>query len=136
MIRLLVAVGLALWTVSSGATHEGLLAGTMPRLLSPEEFNKREVEAYAGAVARRLVQDQHYPSEALRRALQGTVRIDLTIGRDGRVRAVRVTGSSGHPVLDEAAIYRGRTVEGLPPPPPLLRGREFHLALPVTFRLE
>ncbi len=132
MIRLLVAVGLALWAISSGATHVGLLAGTMPRLLSPEEFNK----AYAGAVARRLVQDQRYPSEALRRALQGTVRIDLTIGRDGRVRAVRVTGSSGHPVLDEAAIFRGRTVEGLPPPPPLLRGREFHLALPVTFRLE
>jgi protein TonB len=83
-----------------------------------------------------LTEDQRYPGEALRRGEQGTVGIDLLMGPDGRVRAVRLLRSSGHPELDQAAVARAYAMQALPTPPAMLRGREFHIDVPVTFRIE
>ncbi|NRA64472.1 MAG: energy transducer TonB [Pseudobacteriovorax sp.] len=45
-----------------------------------------------------------YPSEAVRRGLQGQVRIEFTIGKDGRLRKVKVLETSGHKILDDAVV--------------------------------
>jgi protein TonB len=118
------------------ATQLALFAGSVPRLLPREEFERREVLAYVREVARRLTEDQRYPGEALRRGEQGTVGIDLLMGPDGRVRAVRLLRSSGHSELDQAAVARAYAMQGLPIPPAMLRGREFHIDVPVTFRID
>jgi|TARA_R110001606_G_scaffold10272_4_gene44049 protein TonB len=44
-----------------------------------------------------------YPSRALREEREGTTRFRLTVGANGRVTDCQITGSSGHPDLDEAA---------------------------------
>ena len=44
-----------------------------------------------------------YPSRALRANEEGTVRMQITVGTNGRVEACRVTGSSGSSTLDDAA---------------------------------
>lgn len=44
-----------------------------------------------------------YPVESARRNEQGTVRIDWTIGADGRARDCQAVETSGHPRLDKAA---------------------------------
>ena len=43
-----------------------------------------------------------YPSSALRRGEQGTVRFELMIGANGKIEACRVTASSGSSALDAA----------------------------------
>lgn len=43
-----------------------------------------------------------YPSRALREEREGTTRFSVTIGADGRVTGCSITGSSGHPDLDDA----------------------------------
>lgn len=43
-----------------------------------------------------------YPSSALRRGEQGTVRFELSIGANGKVEACRVTATSGSSALDAA----------------------------------
>lgn len=52
-----------------------------------------------------------YPSAALRRESQGTTRVRLTIGADGRVSGCSVTGSSGDSSLDSTtcSIFERRT---------------------------
>lgn len=45
----------------------------------------------------------NYPSRALRQEEEGTVRMSITVGTDGRVAACSVTGSSGSSTLDDAA---------------------------------
>ena len=45
-----------------------------------------------------------YPSEAVRRGLQGEVRIQFTILKDGSVKRVKVVSSSGHRILDDAVV--------------------------------
>jgi protein TonB len=45
-----------------------------------------------------------YPGRARRQGWQGTVDVELAIGRDGAVEAARVGRSSGYPTLDEVAL--------------------------------
>lgn len=49
---------------------------------------------------RRII--ENYPSRALRREIEGTVGVSVTVGPDGRVAGCRVTRSAD-PILDEAA---------------------------------
>jgi protein TonB len=44
-----------------------------------------------------------YPKNALDQNLQGTVTLAITVSPEGKAAGVRVTGSSGHALLDEAA---------------------------------
>ena len=44
-----------------------------------------------------------YPSRALREEEEGTTRFNLAVGADGKPTNCTITGSSGHPDLDEAA---------------------------------
>ncbi|HEY6814743.1 MAG TPA: energy transducer TonB [Croceibacterium sp.] len=46
---------------------------------------------------------ENYPARAIRDETEGTVGVRVTIGPNGRVTACSVTGSSGSPVLDDAA---------------------------------
>ncbi|MET0180194.1 MAG: energy transducer TonB [Novosphingobium sp.] len=43
-----------------------------------------------------------YPARALREERAGTTRFRVTVGPDGKVTDCQITGSSGHPDLDEA----------------------------------
>jgi len=46
----------------------------------------------------------NYPDEARRRDLSGSLLLDVAINPDGSVREITVRRSSGHPVLDDAAV--------------------------------
>ena len=46
----------------------------------------------------------NYPDEARRQQIYGSLRMLVTINRDGTVQELRVIESSGQPVLDEAAL--------------------------------
>ena len=45
----------------------------------------------------------NYPSRALRAGDEGTVRLTVRVGSNGRVESCSVTGSSGSSALDDAA---------------------------------
>lgn len=45
-----------------------------------------------------------YPSEAVRRGLQGAVQLEMIIEKDGRVSSVRIVNSSGYVTLDENMV--------------------------------
>jgi len=50
-----------------------------------------------------------YPKDALDQGLEGRVTLSALIGADGAVSSVTVAKSSGHPILDRAAV---RAVQG------------------------
>lgn len=72
---------------------------------------------------------QFYPAEAIARGLEGEVLILLIIQSDGSVGGARVERSSGHPILDAAALKAVRSLQSLPADAPL------EIVLPVNFRL-
>lgn len=72
---------------------------------------------------------QFYPAEAIAQGLQGEVDVLLIIDEAGKVTAARVEQSSGHAILDEAALRAVRSLQSLPADAPR------QVVLPVRFRL-
>lgn len=77
---------------------------------------------------------RNYPSSAVRRRLEGRLRLGVTIGADGQILAVRVLSSSGHPVLDESATA-SVTALHIPAPPEELGWRAREISLPVRYAI-
>lgn len=70
-----------------------------------------------------------YPPEAVAAGLEGEVVLLLTLGEGGRIVTAEIAGSSGHRVLDEAALAAASRIGALP-------GNLHQMLLPVTFRLQ
>lgn len=87
---------------------------------------RREVEA----AQRKLSPHLYYPPEAVARGLEGEVRLILTLGDDGSIAEVSIGTSSGHPILDKAAIKAAYAMGKVN------WAHSHELILPVIFRLE
>jgi len=87
----------------------------------------------AGEAARvaqaQLAQGLLYPLEAIERGMEGEATVLLFLDDAGNVIAARLESSSGHALLDGAALAAARGMRGLPASAP----RE--ALLPVRFRL-
>lgn len=82
------------------------------------------------AYQRRLAEHLFYPPEAVARGWEGEVRLLLTLDAAGNVLQAEVAASSGHTVLDHAAVDAAYAVRRLPG----ATARE--MILPVVFRLQ
>lgn len=76
-------------------------------------------------IARQLL----YPPEAIARGLEGEALVLLFLDESGNAIAARIEASSGHAILDEAAVRAARTLRSLP------SGAPREAVLPVRFRL-
>jgi protein TonB len=75
--------------------------------------------------------DPPYPEQARQQGVEGTVVLQLTVGADGSPGHVRVSRSSGHAALDEAAIAHVRRARFSPA---LKDGKA--VPMPMTFRVK
>lgn len=82
-----------------------------------------------------LARHFHYPLMARRKGLEGEVKVSLRVEPGGELTRIRVQQSSGHTVLDEAAVTTLSKVGRLPQAVPWLGGAYFDLILPVQYRL-
>jgi protein TonB len=102
-----------------GATPAAPQAALAPRLSG--EAALRAIE--------QLERELPYPPEAIERGLQGEALVLLFLDPSGNVIAARLESSSGHALLDDAAVRAARSLRSLPASAP----RE--ALLPVRFRL-
>lgn len=82
------------------------------------------------AAQRKLAEHLFYPPEAVARGLEGEVRLLLVLDPSGRVLQAQVASSSGHALLDQAAVKAAYAMQRLP----VADARE--MILPVVFRLQ
>lgn len=92
----------------------------------PEPLAGQQLDDALAQLADKLL----YPPEAIRQGLQGETVVLLDVGEGGRIVSALVASSSGHAVLDQAALRAVRQVGSLSP---MLAGRS--ILLPVRFRL-
>ncbi|MDR2633146.1 MAG: TonB family protein [Treponema sp.] len=90
------------------------------------EYIKRNYRYLQRRIRDKLV----YPSQARKAGLQGVSEVSFTIHEDGRVSAVSLVKSSGHSILDEAALETIYAAAPFPRPPAPAR-----IAIPIAFRL-
>jgi protein TonB len=75
-----------------------------PNMVIPLDTKNLRYFSYFAKVRRRIDQSFYYPKAAAKDLLNGIVTVSFVIQRDGDLGELRVTGSSGKDVLDEAAV--------------------------------
>jgi periplasmic protein TonB len=98
--------------------------------LAPQTATLQRLSGQAARVAsEQMARELLYPVEAIERGLQGEALVLLFLDESGNAVAARLEESSGHALLDAAAVRAARTLRALPSSAP----RE--ALLPVRFRL-
>ena len=83
-----------------------------------------------------LAQHRRYPASARRARMQGTVEILVVLMPDGRLVNQRIAQSSGHEVLDRAAMDLLRRASPVPSAAFFTgEARQLELRLPVVYQL-
>ena len=90
-------------------------------------------DRWKSAVVRHLERRKRYPGEAERAHVTGTVRVRFTIDANGNILRHRITGSSGHAVLDQAVADMIRRSSPVPAPPPDAFRPGLSLEVPIRF---
>lgn len=88
--------------VASSQGQENMITGSSGNKIT--QGGNAETSNYRGKVREVLLKNKFYPKMAKRFQMEGNVIFAFTIHRDGRVTALRVLNSSGHAVLDKAAL--------------------------------
>lgn len=73
-------------------------------------------DRYPAQVLAWIERNKRYPPRASDRRLEGEAVVALTLDRRGRLRRVELIQSSGHPLLDEAAIDAVQRADPFPRP--------------------
>jgi TonB family protein len=76
-----------------------------------------------------------YPLMARRNGWQGQVQVGVRVEADGRLSHVHIAHSSGHRLLDNAALTTLTRITTLPEAAGWLDGRHFDMVLPIEYRL-
>ncbi|MFK4753811.1 TonB family protein [Oceanobacter antarcticus] len=74
-----------------------------------------------------------YPKQALRRGLEGTARVALKLNRDGSLITAVISETSGHTVLDSAAVRAAERAAPYRELPGILLGPDFEFDIPFRF---
>lgn len=82
----------------------------------------------------RVAQLQAYPPQAMAEEQSGTVMVGLIVLRDGRLEKASIRRSSGHEILDAAALSTVWKAQPFPALPCVAPSR-VHFSLPVRFLL-
>lgn len=90
--------------------------------------------AYLNQIRLMLEKEKRYPFLARKNCQEGTVYIKFTLLRDGGLKKIRVTKSSGFEILDKEAEATIRRIS-FPAFPKSLRLTQLQLEVPIVFRL-
>ncbi len=77
---------------------------------------------------------QRYPKRALDAKLEGTVKVEVTVGQNGDIIGFKINQSSGHNVLDGSVLHILNRINPLPPLPEGLSS--FNFKIPLRFNMD
>lgn len=129
-------------TSSSGQPAAEISEEPEPVAEEPEEeidFNVIEALAqrdYTPLVVQKIYQNISYPSRAVSKNQQGTVRVAIKIGRSGELQNVLTTQESRYSSLNRAAVKAVEKAAPFPILPEQITAESFELSIPITFRLQ
>ena len=88
-----------------------------------------------GEIHNRLSQYMNYPARARKRGWEGSVTVGLFIDKQGNLRNIRLTQTSGYALLDNAAVTAVKKVNQIPVNQLGSIFQPIALQLPVIYRL-
>jgi len=100
------------------------------------DFDPTAVDRFWAEVRNRIAKNQTYPLWARRNNIEGVVVVRFSLTREGRVQKVELEKSSGHSVLDEAAVQAVLQGDPYPPAPEGVSSAQLVGKVPIRFSLQ
>lgn len=94
------------------------------------------VKGYYRTLNALMRQTRSYPRSARRLGLEGTVLVEMVVDKRGQIVTVKVARSSGHDVLDQAALAQIQELKKVPKIPHELNRRKMTFQIPFEYRLQ
>ncbi len=91
---------------------------------------------YKNVIRAILKSNQRYPRRAIDRGIQGTVFLAFTVNKNGELEAHKIVETSGHRILDNAAVAMLLKSVPFPPFKDKIKGDRLHMSLPVNFNIK
>ncbi len=91
--------------------------------------------SYFQRILTRIESMKRYPRFAKERGLEGKVRLEFVICGDGRIKDLKVVGTSGSRILDQDAIATLRRAGPFPPVPGRSAAETVAVRLAITYQL-
>ena len=86
---------------------------------------------------RRLTQkNTEYPNSAARKGHEGSVRINVTIDKSGKIKNTELIRKSKYSSLNKAAMKAVKKSAPYPPIPAAVKREEFIFTAPFSFKLQ
>lgn len=95
-----------------------------------------DIDIWQSEVGQAIAKKQVYPRAALRKEIEGKVRVEINIDRDGNIVAHSLKSSSGHEVLDREIPKLIKRVSPLPKPPADAKQNELTMVIPLAWTLQ
>lgn len=122
----------------SGANAPAAAEQSGDNILAPVRpgINLAGLRQYHLALGQMARQFKRYPPAALEAGLRGRVAIRVAVAENGRPLGLTLIGSSGYPLLDQAALDMMRLAASHTEVPEILHDRAFTIDLAVDFNPE
>ena len=114
-------------------------AGTSADSEDELDFNVAEALAmrdYTPLVVQKIYKKIRYPSRAIDRGFEGTVRMAIVVSKTGALERVTVAQESKYSILNKAAIKATEQAAPFPELPAALNTDQFEVTVPITFKLK
>ncbi len=93
------------------------------------------LKLYRSSIIKRALRQVEYPRSAVRRGHQGTVLLELTVDRSGKMVSLETATKTRYKSLNKAAVAAVYDAGSLPSVPAALEGKNITVAIPVKFTL-
>ena len=113
-----------------------LLSDMAPAQAKPGMVSTENVlQKFAAAVRKKIESRKKYPLSARTYRIEGRAGIKFTISKDGNLQNVEIIESSGHDVLDRAALQSVQNAAPFPPIPEAAKLDKIQMSIRLTFKL-
>jgi protein TonB len=123
-------------STTSSASHGDGSSGQPPKRRLSRSQLRGIAKGYYRSLNMLMKQKRVYPRSARRLKLEGTVLVEMVINREGEIIKVRVARSSGHELLDKAAIAQVQKLRRVPKIPRELNRPSMTFKIPFDYRLQ
>lgn len=93
-------------------------------------------QRYISDVMRQTLRSMRYPRRAQERGQQGSIRLAVTVARDGALQNVKIVQESRYNLLNREALDSVERASPFPDVPEGILGDTFSFGIPVTFQLQ
>ena len=95
-----------------------------------------DLRSWQRSIAKAVASKQVYPRSALRREIEGSAKVRVTVDRSGKIASFEMIQATGHDELDREVPKLMNRIDPLPAPPADVSEDQLTFVLPLSWVLQ